>query len=139
MRLHTYFMAHAYPIIHAACLQPVPCPRPHLSLLSSTSTSRRAASSSSGSCGPLPQAVPSHLRAGYGKTRALPYSDNNMRAELLRAVVEHASQRNNDTIILISPSMSGWVICRRALLFLLLPDTRLPTRVDALACAHMLA
>lgn len=65
------------------------------------------------SSGTLQMVAESGVRAlaidlpGYGRTRALPYSDNNMRAELLLAVVEHASQRNNDTIILISPSMSG--------------------------------
>ena len=45
--------------------------------------------------------------AGFGKTRALPYSDNNMRAELLKTVLAFAETKVNSTLHLISPSMSG--------------------------------
>ncbi|KAG2451583.1 hypothetical protein HYH02_004178 [Chlamydomonas schloesseri] len=44
---------------------------------------------------------------GYGDTPALPYSDNNMRSELVRTVVEAAWARVNATVVLVSPSMSG--------------------------------
>ncbi|GFR50393.1 hypothetical protein Agub_g12609, partial [Astrephomene gubernaculifera] len=44
---------------------------------------------------------------GFGDTPALPYSDNNMRSELLKTVIEAAWPKVNSTIILISPSMSG--------------------------------
>lgn len=48
--------------------------------------------------------------AGYGRTRHLPYVDNNMRAELLKAALEFAQQGSNLTAILVTPSMSGWVL-----------------------------
>lgn len=48
-----------------------------------------------------------HVCAGFGKTRALPYSDNNMRAELLKTVLAFAETKVNSTLHLISPSMSG--------------------------------
>ncbi|KXZ54839.1 hypothetical protein GPECTOR_4g911 [Gonium pectorale] len=44
---------------------------------------------------------------GFGATPALPYSDNNMRSELLKTVIEAAWPRVNSTVILVSPSMSG--------------------------------
>ncbi|EFJ48611.1 hypothetical protein VOLCADRAFT_104665 [Volvox carteri f. nagariensis] len=44
---------------------------------------------------------------GFGATPALPYSDNNMRAELLKTVIEAAWPRVNSSVYLISPSMSG--------------------------------
>lgn len=60
---------------------------------------------------PSPSALPSALPTptqGFGDTPPLPYSDNNMRSELLRTVVEAAWQRVNATVVLVSPSMSGW-------------------------------
>ncbi|GAX74228.1 hypothetical protein CEUSTIGMA_g1677.t1 [Chlamydomonas eustigma] len=51
---------------------------------------------------------------GYGKTRKLPYLDNNMRAEFLKTVFEFLGRGSNLTSIgaaLVSPSMSGkWAI-----------------------------
>ena len=47
---------------------------------------------------------------GFGKTRNLPYLDNNMRAEFLKAAFEFISQGANVTAVgavLVSPSMSG--------------------------------
>jgi hypothetical protein len=44
---------------------------------------------------------------GFGKTPALPYSDNNMRSELIKTVIETAWPKVNSSIYLISPSMSG--------------------------------
>ncbi|GIL82804.1 hypothetical protein Vretimale_8176 [Volvox reticuliferus] len=44
---------------------------------------------------------------GFGATPALPYSDNNMRSELIKTVIEAVSVRVNSSIYLISPSMSG--------------------------------
>ncbi|KAG2490885.1 hypothetical protein HYH03_010802 [Edaphochlamys debaryana] len=65
------------------------------------------------SLGTLKSVAESGVRAmaidlpGYGKTPALPYSDNNMRSELLKTVIEAAWPKVNSTIILISPSASG--------------------------------
>jgi hypothetical protein len=49
---------------------------------------------------------------GFGRTKSLPYSDNNMRAEFLKAALEFARGGNltDQTAVLISPSMSGWVL-----------------------------
>lgn len=41
---------------------------------------------------------------GYGQTRALPYADNNMRAEVVQAAFKFLGTKGN---ILVSPSMSG--------------------------------
>lgn len=45
--------------------------------------------------------------AGYGNTRHLPYLDNNMRAEFVKAVLDWALQGRNLTAVLVAPSMSG--------------------------------
>ncbi len=58
--------------------------------------------------GLLPRTDP--LLTGFGKTPALPYSDNNLRAELVKAIVEFAWPKPNSTVILISPSMSGYAL-----------------------------
>jgi len=47
---------------------------------------------------------------GYGKTRSLPYIDNNMRAEFLLAAFDFIGKGSNLTAagaVLVSPSMSG--------------------------------
>lgn len=49
------------------------------------------------------------MGAGYGRTKHLPYVDNNMRAEFVKAAIEFADKGSNLTAVLISPSMSGWV------------------------------
>ena len=50
---------------------------------------------------------PHVCHAGFGKTKELPYSDNNMRAEIVKAAFEFASHGQNVSRVLVSPSMSG--------------------------------
>ncbi|KAL6761835.1 Alpha/Beta hydrolase protein [Haematococcus lacustris] len=48
---------------------------------------------------------------GYGKTRHLPYVDDNMRAEVVKAALVFAKGRSTLNSVLVSPSMSGkWAV-----------------------------
>ncbi len=50
--------------------------------------------------------------AGFGNTEHLPYVDNNMRAEFIKACLDFALGGRNLTAVLVVPSMSGCVVWR---------------------------